>query len=592
MTKQCILTNHLGYGLYDAKRAVYQGEPSDGVTSFTVLNGQGEAVFTGSAQPCGTVARWNTGSYWVLDFTPLETADTYTIRLTTVDETQIESFPFCIGDALLPYRLMNAVGYYFKGQRDSGAWRAADSCLPFAGDKPGTIDAHGGWLDATGDYGIHMSHLSHSTWFNPQQVPLSAWVFLQAYEQMTASGDVQYSMLKERMLDEGTYGADFIMRMRAPDGNFYRSINRLDSLADPVSSRNIGFEYHGSSNQFGSAATADQEKVDGTNYETSLRSGGGVCIAALAAAARHPYPGTDYAPEQYLAAAEAAWDYLKTHNNAYTNNGRENLLDAMCALLATVELYRTTGKESYLADARAAANTVLNYTRSAGEGLLDLTCDGQRPFFHAADEGLPIVALLHYADAELNAEKTARAAAAAEALLRRHLELSAENNPFGYAKMLCCDAAGKEKVQFFFPHDTTAAPWWQGDDARIASLAAAALLGAEHTADAAFAKELRSYAQDQLNWILGLNPFDACMMEGYGRNNIQYSFNGRCDFLNAPGGICNGITAGLHDEEGIDFIRWTTPEISDNWRWAEQWIPHATWFLYAVCVKTCGNKKK
>ena len=23
----------------------------------------------------------------------------------------------------------------------------------------------------------------------------------------------------------------------------------------------------------------------------------------------------------------------------------------------------------------------------------------------------------------------------------------------------------------------------------------------------------------------------------------------------------------------------------DNWRWAEQWIPHATWYLYALCLK-------
>ena len=44
-------------------------------------------------------------------------------------------------------------------------------------------------------------------------------------------------------------------------------------------------------------------------------------------------------------------------------------------------------------------------------------------------------------------------------------------------------------------------------------------------------------AQDPLDWIMGLNPFDACMIEGYGKNNIQYFFKKRYDFLNCPGGI-------------------------------------------------------
>ena len=89
------------------------------------------------------------------------------------------------------------------------------------------------------------------------------------------------------------------------------------------------------------------------------------------------------------------------------------------------------------------------------------------------------------------------------------------------------------------------------------------------------------YAENIVNWIMGLNPFDACMMEGYGRNNIQYSFQGRFDFLAAPGGIVNGITSDEKDEEGICFCMHPGQdnEIRDNWRWAEQWIPHTAWFL-------------
>ena len=56
-------------------------------------------------------------------------------------------------------------------------------------------------------------------------------------------------------------------------------------------------------------------------------------------------------------------------------------------------------------------------------------------------------------------------------------------------------------------------------------------------------------------------------------------------FTNCPGGICNGITAGLEDENDIAFhTSDNTPGLDDNWRWGEQWLPHAAWFLLAVAL--------
>lgn len=48
-----------------------------------------------------------------------------------------------------------------------------------------------------------------------------------------------------------------------------------------------------------------------------------------------------------------------------------------------------------------------------------------------------------------------------------------------------------------------------------------------------------------LNWILGLNPFDACKLDGSGRNNPEYLYFDA--YANCPRGICNGISSGLHD---------------------------------------------
>ena len=80
---------------------------------------------------------------------------------------------------------------------------------------------------------------------------------------------------------------------------------------------------------------------------------------------------------------------------------------------------------------------------------------------------------------------------------------------------------------------------------------------------------------------LGLNPFDISMLQGRGRHNP--------DLLpenpNAPGGVCNGITSGFNDEHDIDFMPPPHDKNQEqNWRWAEQWLPHAAWYLYAVAL--------
>jgi hypothetical protein len=97
--------------------------------------------------------------------------------------------------------------------------------------------------------------------------------------------------------------------------------------------------------------------------------------------------------------------------------------------------------------------------------------------------------------------------------------------------------------------------------------------------------ELRAFAQSQMNWILGLNPFDSCMLYGRGRNNPEYMFFNSYEYMNAPGGISNGITAGYTDEEDIDYnLHFAVTGKDDDWRWTEQWLPHASWFLYAVAL--------
>jgi hypothetical protein len=173
-----------------------------------------------------------------------------------------------------------------------------------------------------------------------------------------------------------------------------------------------------------------------------------------------------------------------------------------------------------------------------------------------------------------------------ERSLRFELAVTSEvNNPFGYARQLVL-TGGKPRTAFFFPHDSEAAPWWQGENARLASLAAAARMALPLFADKPeFQSQLRSYAWNQLHWILGRNPFDATMLMGSGHGYAPYMFFRSYKYTGAPGGIMNGITAGLDNEDAIAFnLGYAVTGKDEDWRWTEQWLPHAAWYLYAVSL--------
>jgi hypothetical protein len=533
------------------------------------------------------VDRWRDWGYWTVDFSPLRKEGTYRIVCDTAS-AEVCSFPFRVRPRILERETLSDVIYYFKGQRSSGPLDQADRTLPLEGKADATVDAHGGWYDATGDYGKHLSHLSFSTYFNPQQLSLTAWGLLKAHELLERRGEPAFRQYLGRLLDEGAWGADYLARIRVPDGSFYVSVSAPGPGKRPED-RRIG---RAAGNFTIKKAEADRGgegtrslRLDDLSYQSSLRAGAGVAIAALARAASMKAPGELQA--DYLHAAEGAWAFLAERNPQLTNDGRENIVDDYCALLAAAELSRATSKPAYKAAADRRAESLLGRLMPAGSPVRYWRADAKdRPFFHAADAGMPVVSLLAYLEIA-DGERKATVLEAVRASLEAELAVTTEvTNPFGYARQLVQTAAGVRETRFFFPPDSETAPWWQGENARLASLAVAARLARPHfSADAAFAERLRVYAQDQLDWILGLNPFDACMLHGQGRNNPEYLFFGSYEYTNAPGGISNGITGGFADPHGIDFnLPHTVTGADHDWRWGEQWLPHATWYLLAVAA--------
>ncbi len=584
-----ILTNQVGYDTAGAKRAVVLGHKGDAVTAFTVKGFPGgETVLSGTPAFAGPVDKWKDWVFWTIDFGAVVKDGTYVIEC-AASGGPVRSHPVLVQKNALERNTLSDVVYYFKGQRSSGLWDKADRTMRFEG-KDGTVDVHGGWFDATGDYGKHLSHLSYSTYFNPQQISLTAWTLFKACEELGRRAEPNFKQYMKRLLDEAMFGADYLVRIKNPAGSFYITVSGRgpekkpeDRLITPKAERHIILtpETKDKFRDYG------KEKIQGeAAFEAGYREGAGLCIAALAMASTYKVSG-DFASADYLKAAEAAFDFLETNNTRFANDGKENILDDYCALVAATELFKATRNAKYSAAADKRASSLAARLTSSGAYKDYWRADaGDRPFFHPVDAGLPVVSLAGYLEIA-GPEAKAKTLAVLRRSLEWELAVTGEvPNPFGYSRQLVQSKGGARRTSFFFPHDTETAPWWQGENARLGSMAAAARLASRYFADdPAFRARLAAFGRDQLNWILGLNPFDACMLHDKGRNNIPYMFFNSYEYTNAPGGICNGVTAGYTDERDIDFgLHYAVTGKDDDWRWAEQWLPHAAWYLYAIAI--------
>src|SRR4029450_13548912 len=113
--------------------------------------------------------------------------------------------------------------------------------------------------------------------------------------------------------------------------------------------------------------------------------------------------------------------------------------------------YRPTRQPAYkeAADARATRLVARLFSRPRAYWRAD---DGDRPFFHAADAGLPVASLIAYLGVADEARKGS-VRDAVRASLEWELAVTGEvANPFGYARQLAQTKAGGARLRLLFPH--------------------------------------------------------------------------------------------------------------------------------------------
>ncbi len=559
-----VLCNHLGYAPADEKILLLEApEKTTWQAIALVTLPGGQEVWRGAATFAGGVDGWSVGPWWRVDVSTVCAPGRYALRWATADAAG-QSEGFEIAENLFGPALVSEILFYFKSQRCAGIYDRADRRAKRVGDGV-ERDVRGGWFDASGDTSKYLSHLSYANFMNPQQTPLVVWVLARAWQLYRAAGASAYFL--ERLQSEALHGADWLVRMQDPAGFWHVTV--FDRWSKDPAQRELC-----------SYRTQKGDKY--TDYQAGWRQGGGMAAAALALASTLG-DGDEFRGADYLAAARRGFAHLQQHGLGYLDDGQENIIDDTCALLAAVELQAVAPEPAVAAelDHRLAS---LSARRRADGGTVWLAADGagERSWFHASDAGLPLVALLRLADAHPHHPRAEAARDLASELVRAQFALGAgRNNPFRYPPHWVKVPGAPGRVQWFYPHDNPSGYWWQGENARLASLAAAAQGVSAVTDDPASGAAARRWT----DWILGANPFDRCMLHGRGRNNPVYS----PPYDNAPGGVCNGITSGFADENDIAFA--PAPQADDpaqNWRWGEQWLPHGAWLLYALVLRDTG----
>ncbi|EGR2552951.1 MULTISPECIES: glycoside hydrolase family 9 protein [Vibrio] len=558
-----LLTNHIGYERLGPKKAIIQTEQPH-LSSYTaqlICATSEQTVATFAVEEQGKVANWHQGYFYLIDFSSFTTSGDYFLQ---VEDTRSSSF--IIGEHILLDKTLSDVIHYFKSQRCGGIFDQQDRQLPVLNSNK-KVDVHGGWYDASGDVSKYLSHLSYANYLNPQQTPMVVWNILKGVSLLEGSEDIA-AFTRTRLIEEALFGADFLVRMQNEKGFFYMTV--FDKWSKDTAQREIcAYE-----TQLG-------HKFD--DYQAGFRQGGGVAIAALAAASRLSVHG-EYDQQKYRNAAENGYWHLKEHNTQYLNDGEENIIDEYCALLACVELFKATKETRYLEESRLWAQRLVARQMSDEQiqHFWSANQNGSRPYFHAAEAGLPVIALCEYLSIE---DDSARAESVKRIVnLACEFEITISNkviNPFGYPRQYVKGVNESKREAFFVAHNNESGYWWQGENARLGSLATMAYLAQPHIASQEVQQQLSVFAQDALNWVVGLNPYDMCMLDGHGRNNPDYL--PQYGFFNAKGGVCNGITGGFEDEEDIAFNPPAQKEdVLQNWRWGEQWIPHGAWYLLAI----------
>jgi len=545
--RPAIALNHLGFRPHTGKKTVVVralGSPSpreftlhDVVPPFRLTRPLAETP--SDLGPCLTG-----------DFADLDRPGLYQITVNNEHSVQ-----FAIREDVWRRTLPAAVGYYRYqrcGVEVPGVHPACHLDDARRRDNGQHVDQVGGWHDA-GDL---------RKWMDVTMLNGIALLNLVRNIPEPRSGDPTH----EQILEEVRHGNQYFLKMQDADGKVWHD------TAGGVNGDNS--DNHWTDNVVG---TADDRYIN-----TTKPSEVGALFAALQALVAQCYGQSDppYA-RRCLDAGARAW-------KAFGKPG--STLEVACWTMAACELFRATRQSEYRDHALLLGRDLLARQNTSFMGDQRLVrgfwMDGTAPYVNVVFTALPPLGLLELWDTFPEANDRARFKDAVQLHADEYLLPMAQRNayriiPLGLFRGTPTPEAyrplaGNLTYRYFMP--VRKQFWWQGVNSHL--LGNALLLARFGKASGEKGTPYVDLAYRQLEWVMGANPFGACMMTGQGLRN-PYPHSRFVGLI--PGGIMNGIAGNADDEPVLD----TQNEL--NWRTCEYWSPHVAFYIWTNAVLEGGG---
>ncbi|MDA0195882.1 MAG: glycoside hydrolase family 9 protein [Bacteroidetes bacterium] len=556
-----LLVNQAGYLPQASKTCLAPGAFN---RNFEVIDvATQNVVFTGQLRPTsGDFGEYSSG-----DFSGVSKEGTYYILSDT-----LRSFPFRISRNVYEPAINLIVSYFSKQRCGGSATGYLTPCHLDDGvrmDNGKHQDVSGGWHDAS---------------------DLRKWISATIYGMigMAKVYELLPELEKEKTIEELLWGNRYFLNMQEPDGYIMSYIGG-DVLK------------HSDSNRWTDNITGDEEGELGFTKPNTGKSTADMLIIGSKDDRVIKTDPLDIMGQYNFITAEAMMTRItKERDLSYskrcleaakrcfawskTSDKQENPRVIGASIQAALELYKTTKEGSYADFAADQAKQLREYQeldKNNISGFFYSSLEKKEPYNNVWNGCMELSALCDMIQLFPEHKDVALWKDLINRYARNYLITMARKNNFGivpFGLYTQKDPGGNRKdgefwYRYFMQPEQD---WWVGINSNIAAAGIGLLKASKVLND----QELKSYAQKQLDWIIGLNPLNSSTLIGIGYNHPKH-FPGSTFYPQTPvipGAVMNGL-GGDHDDQ---------PTIGNgNWQISEYWTPmvaHTLWLMAELSI--------
>jgi len=561
-----IIVNHLGFRPQNTeKKAIIWGKEK--FTEFQIVyltemgyneigpnSRENSIIYRGKLQEKDFV--W--GKYFIADFSDLKTPGFFLITL----NNQYNSVPFQIRDDIYSRTLRKAFEYIHIQRCGQAVPNYHGPCHlddAIRRDTGEYVDTVGGWHDA-GDLRKWMEHT------------LLLGIAINILKKYVDPDWRTFNIKEGDLLDELRWGNQYFLKMLSPEGQVW---NDVAAGIDGDNSDN-----HWTDNIVG---TKDDRHIN--TFFNPVVQWEFIYMESLTSAT---FKETDpYYSRICLQSALKAYEFVKAYENKRT-------VEIAWAILALKELYTITGNKELFPRLEKETRTLLSlqeteymFGQDKVKGFWYYDLEKNTFYKTSRDSGIPIVALI---EVSTIFEKDYGLKEACINAVKNHclfyIKPLSSLSPFG---IIPYSLFNKEETlngdvfrpiegglyYRFFPEVTGKCAF--GTSSHLLSYA----VGLKLASDILNESEWEIIGRKQLEWVMGANTENACLMTGEGINN-PYPHSRFLGLI--PGGIMNGIAGTEEDLPLLD------KSYSMDWRTTEYWSPHVAFYIWFVSLISKGEK--